>query len=256
MFKQGNIVFKQPQKPRLFQDLVDQIETAIFEGRLQVGDRLPSQRDMVAMFQTSRATLREALRVLEQKGLIDVRLGVQGGAVVKRIDTEPVTESLALLLRQRRVSLVELAEFREGIEGQAAALAADRAGAEDIGTMNAVLGEAKAHLEAGVGAWRAFSDADNRIHIAIARACGNAVYRFVLEMIHGNIHAYFEAHPLRNERIMEENYRDLAQIVRAVAQGQAVAARTLMQSHVRRFNRYMIDRSRRETDAPAAKEAS
>ena len=51
------------------------------------------------MFQTSRASLREALRVLEQKGLIEVKLGVSGGAVVKDVSTEPMTESLALLIQ-------------------------------------------------------------------------------------------------------------------------------------------------------------
>jgi GntR family transcriptional regulator, transcriptional repressor for pyruvate dehydrogenase complex len=240
-------MFRQPQRPRLFQDLVEQIETAIFDGRLKVGDRLPSQREMVTMFKTSRATLREALRVLEQKGLIDVRLGVSGGAVIREVDTEPVTESLALLMKQRKVSLVELAEFREGIEGIVAALAAERAVPADIERMKVLLGRARDHLMTGVSAWRAFSETDNQIHIAIAEACGNAVYRFVLRMVHGNIHAYFEAHPLRDEEIMAENYRDLEEIVLAVEQRQAVAARSLMQSHVRRFNRYMIGGKEQQT---------
>ncbi|MBI9087064.1 MAG: FadR family transcriptional regulator [Desulfobacterales bacterium] len=237
-------MFQQPRKPRLFQNLVEQIESAIMEGRLKIGDRLPSQREMVEMFKTSRATLREALRVLEQKGLIDVRLGASGGAVIKEAGTEPVTESLALLLRQRKVSLTELAEFREGVEGIAAALAADRAKAEDIAKMKRLLQEASVHLATGVSAWRAFSEMDNRIHMVIARACGNAVYQCVLQMVHGNIHSYFEVHPLKDERIMQENFRDLTEIVQAIEQRQAIAARSLMQSHVRRFNRYMIDQPR------------
>lgn len=238
-------MFQKTQRPRLYEALVEQIESAIVGGRFKTGDRLPSQREMVEMFKTSRATLREALRVLEQKGLIDVRLGVRGGAVIKEAGPEPVTESLALLLRQRKVSLTELAEFREGIEGIAAALAADRATAEEIATMRRLLEEASVYLTDGASDWGAFSDMDHRIHMVIARASGNAVYQCVLQMVHGNIHSYFEAHPLKEDRILQENFRDLVDIVRAIEQRQAIAARSLMQSHVRRFNRYMIDQPRR-----------
>ena len=98
-------MFQKSNQHRVFQDLVNQIEGAILDGRLKVGDKLPPQRELVEMFQTSRASLREALRVLEQKGLIDIKLGVSGGAVIKAVDTEPVTESLALLIQHQKVSL-------------------------------------------------------------------------------------------------------------------------------------------------------
>ena len=93
-------MFRKTPHNRIFQDLVGQIQEAILDGRLQPGDKLPSQRELVAMFQTSRASIREALRVLEQKGLIEVKLGVSGGAVVRNAGTGPITESLKLLLQQ------------------------------------------------------------------------------------------------------------------------------------------------------------
>jgi GntR family transcriptional repressor for pyruvate dehydrogenase complex len=77
-------MFKKTNQQRIFEDLVAQIEGAILDGRLKAGDRLPAQRDLVEMFQTSRGPLREALRVLEQKGLLDIKRGVRGGAVVKQ----------------------------------------------------------------------------------------------------------------------------------------------------------------------------
>ncbi len=243
-------MFQKTNHNRIFEDLVNQIETAILDGRLKVGDKLPPQRDLVEIFQTSRASLREALRVLEQKGLIDIRLGVSGGAMVKRIDTEPVTENLALLIQHNKVSLEEIAEFREGVEGNAAALAAKRATPEDIQKMKRMLKIAAGHVDTGIAAWENFYKVDNAIHIAIARASGNTVYAFVLKMVHGNIQRYYKAHPLRDEPTMRENYTDLCDIIEAIEQRRATVVRSLVQSHVRRFNRYMLDQSRGAKPAP------
>ena len=72
-------MFRAAKQSRIFQDIVDQIQEAILDGRFKAGDMLPSERELKEMFQTSRGTLREALRVLEQKGLIEIKLGVGGG---------------------------------------------------------------------------------------------------------------------------------------------------------------------------------
>ena len=239
-FKSTNAtMFKKYQQNRIFEDLAAQIEAAIFDGRLQVGDKLPSQRELVDMFETSRAPLREALRVLEQKGLIDVKRGARGGAVVKIPDTEPAVESLALLVRHRKISLAELSEFREGVEGNVAALAARRAAAEDIQTVKQLLAQAGELLEQGTGIWEDFIRIDNAIHVAIARIAGNRVYEFVLRMVHDNIRRYYEDHPLRDEHFLQENYQDLCDIVEALEKKQPTVVRSLMQSHVRRFSRHM-----------------
>ena len=91
-----------------------------------------AERELCEMFQTSRGTLREALRILEQKSLIEIRLGVNGGAYVKDANGELMAENLAMLIRSQTISLSHLAEFREGIEGSVAGLAAQRASAGDI----------------------------------------------------------------------------------------------------------------------------
>ena len=80
-----NQLFRAAKQNRIFQDVVEQIQEAIIEGHLKVGDRLPPERELKEMLQTSRSTLREALRVLEQKGLIEIKLGMGGGAVVKTL---------------------------------------------------------------------------------------------------------------------------------------------------------------------------
>jgi GntR family transcriptional regulator, transcriptional repressor for pyruvate dehydrogenase complex len=232
-------MFKKTSQQRIFEDLVSQIEGAILDGHLKAGDRLPSQRDLVDMFQTSRGPLREALRVLEQKGLLDIKRGVRGGAVIKLPGMTPVAESLGLLVRHRKITLAELSEFREGVEGNVAAIAAQRATPADIQQIKKLLGQAKKHTTTGVTAWEPFCQVDNRIHVAIAKAAGNRVYEFVLRMVHDNIQHYYEAHPLKDPQFMKENFQDLCDIVSALEKQQPTAVRSLMQSHVRRFNRYM-----------------
>jgi DNA-binding FadR family transcriptional regulator len=232
-------MFKKTTQQRIFEDLVAQIEGAILDGRLKTGDRLPAQRDLVDTFQTSRGPLREALRVLEQKGLLEIKRGVRGGAVVKQPGMAPVAESLGLLIRHREITLAELSEFREGVEGSVAAIAAQRATPADIRQLKSLLKQAKKHVGDGIDAWERFCQVDNRIHLAIAKAAGNRVYEFVLRMVHDNIQQYYEAHPLKDQPFMQENYQDLCDIVTALEKQQATAVRSLMQSHVRRFNRYM-----------------
>jgi DNA-binding FadR family transcriptional regulator len=147
--------------------------------------------------------------------------------------------SLGLLIRHRKITLAELSEFREGVEGSVAAIAAQRATEADIHRLKGLLDQAKKHVDTGVEAWEPFCRLDNRIHVTIAKTAGNRVYEFVLRMVHDNIQQYYEAHPLKGRQFMQENYQDLCDIVSALEKRQATAVRTLMQSHVRRFNRHM-----------------
>ena len=87
-------MFQAAKQTKVFQDVVEQIQEAIFDGRLKTGETLPAERELKTMFNVSRGTLREALRVLEQKGLIGIRLGVGGGAFVKDASYDNVSQSL------------------------------------------------------------------------------------------------------------------------------------------------------------------
>ena len=231
--------FQRARQQRIFQDVAEQIEEAILEDRLKVGDMLPAERELREMFGISRGTLREALRVLEQKGLIEIKLGVGGGALVKPVTTELVTETLGLLIRHQKVSLDHLAEFREGVEGNVAGLAAERATKADIMKLKGLLAEARNHLERNVSNWEAFVRIDEQVHIALPLITRNPVYTSVLQMVHDNIHRYYESFLPREEHVLWRNYQDLCDIVRAVEQGLAEEARSLAQHHVRRFHRLM-----------------
>jgi len=232
-------MFRAVKQSRIFQDIVEQIQEAILDGRIKSGEMLPAERELKEMFQTSRGTLREALRVLEQKGLIEIKLGVGGGARVKSADTEQIRESLDILIRSQRVSLSHLCEFREGAEGDVVALAAQRATAADIQRLKKLLKEAKKHAEKGASHRDAFLEADKKLHLAMAQISENPIYISILKMVHNNINRYYDNFLHMGKRELMENYEDLCNIVQSIEKGDATKAKALAQSHIRRFSGYM-----------------
>ncbi len=233
-------MFQETVKNRVFQDVTDQVEAAIFDGRLKPGDKLPPERELMVVFKTSRGTLREALRVLEQKGLITIKTGVKGGAYVRAASTEPMVEGLALLIRQRRVSLALLAEFREVIEGVVAGLAARRAGPEDIARLKRLMAQAEEHVAAGAEGWDAFYEIETQLHLSLAAMTGNPLFEWVLTTVHENIHTYF-GFLSKQEANLREAFEDWLAIVAAIESGDAEAAGAALSGHVARFIGYMSD---------------
>lgn len=233
------LTFKKPKTNRIYQHVVDQIQSAILDGSLKAGDMLPPEMKLKDMFETSRGTIREALRVLEQKGLIDIKIGVGGGAIVKSVGTDKIVESLDLLIQTQKVTYDHLAEFREGVEGIVAALAAGRAKKTDIERLKKIVDCAGDVLEAEDLDRATFVRLDMDLHIALAEIAGNPIYLANLRMVHEGILNAYEQFSLRRKPVLVENYEDLCRIVEAIENGEADQARSLAQNHVRRFNLYM-----------------
>ena len=237
-------LFRKAKQNRIYEDVVAQIQAAILDGEIPPGGKLPPERELCDLFQTSRGTLREALRILEQKSLIEIRLGVNGGAYVKDANSELMAENLAMLIRSNEVSLEHLEEFREGIEGAVAALAAQRATAAATAELADLLDEAAACRTRGLEGWDDFVRVDETIHMAIARIAGNPLYEFVLRSVHDNIHRYYDKFLSVGENEMNENYEDLRLVIAAVTSGTPADADRLAREHVRRFTTYMKNKRR------------
>ena len=235
-------MFQAAKQTKVFQDVVEQIQEAILDGRLTAGQTLPAERALKETFNISRGTLREALRVLEQKGLIEIKLGVGGGSVVKAVDTDQISESLGLLIRSQKVSLNHLAQFREDVEGIVAAHAAENHCAADIDRLKDLLTNARICVEKGASRRDAFIDIDKQIHMTMARITGNPVYISVLHSIHDNIHRYYDRFLSMEKPELEENYNDLCELVEAIENSDVILARRLAKRHVQRFNKYMKNR--------------
>lgn len=124
---------------RVSEVIVRRIKKQISEGRLAPGEKLPAERDMARQFKTSRVSVREAYRSLEEIGLLLIRRGAEGGAFIGELDHGPVLRSLSLMLGLGKTSHKELTEARMLIEPPIARLAALRASADDIARLEQVL---------------------------------------------------------------------------------------------------------------------
>ncbi len=233
-------VAAQVRRVRASGEIIRQLEEAIVLGRLAAGDRLPSERDLREQMEVSRNTLREGLRVLEQKGLVEIRKGRRGGIFVRELTAGPMAESLGLFVQSQRVTMEEISEFRQDLEGLLARRTAQRAGPAGLEELRRLLRRAEALAEAGPGAWEAFMEADKEVHLALARLGGNLLHYFFLETVHDNLHHWhITAYLPRDAEMIRTTLAELRELVGAVALGDGDRAEALAREHVRRATAIM-----------------
>lgn len=119
-------------------EIVEQLLKLLSAGLLRPGDQLPPERELAAIVGASRSTTREALRVLQARGLLDIRVGARGGAFVAIPSTELAAQGVSDLLRSQGVSAHDVAEARDIVEVAVLPLACERRTAEDIEALAAL----------------------------------------------------------------------------------------------------------------------
>jgi len=231
-------MFKKVEQNRVFHGVVVQLEAAILDGRFQPGEKLPPERELKDTFQVGRGAVREALRVLEQKGLLEIRLGAQGGAIVTQPSGEPMLESLSLLVKRKEIPFKDIQEFRSTVEAKIASLAAERYTTEDIAQLEAILKKCQNHLENEYD-WDGFLYEDGRFHQELSNIARNQLFSLIADALHQNIHNYYTSRLGKKREILEENLQDLRSIFQAVKEGNILLAGQSMRKHIIRFNAYM-----------------
>jgi DNA-binding transcriptional regulator YhcF (GntR family) len=116
----------QLKPPRMSEVVAGILRERIIDGRLGDGDLLPKQDELLEEFRISRPSMREALRILEDEGLLTVRRGNQGGSVIEVPSADTSAYTFGLVLQSRRGSIADLAEAIRHIEPITAALCARR----------------------------------------------------------------------------------------------------------------------------------
>lgn len=231
-------MFKKVEQNRVFHGVVVQLEDAILNGRFLPGEKLPPERELKDTFQVGRGAVREALRVLEQKGLLEIRLGAQGGAVVTQPSGEPMLESLSLLVKRKEIPFKDIQEFRSTVEARIASLAAERYTTEDIVRLEAILKKCQNHLKEKYD-WDGFLYEDSRFHQELSIIARNQLFSLIADALHQNIHNYYSSRLEQKREILEENLQDLRTIFQAVKEGNILLAGESMKNHIVRFDAYM-----------------
>lgn len=141
--------FKRLRSEKFSQEIANQIKESIFKGTYRSGDKLPSENEMAAMFGVSNVTVRQAVRVLENSGILFTRQGVEGGIFVAEADTGAVSSYLSDMLKLKRVTQSDLTMTRLIFEPDIAALVARVWEADELDVTRTNIDQARAAFERG-----------------------------------------------------------------------------------------------------------
>ncbi|HKW95797.1 MAG TPA: FadR/GntR family transcriptional regulator [Methylomirabilota bacterium] len=221
----GRVEVEPVKSTRIYEDIVRQVKQLIGEGRLKSGDRLPPERELAEKFMVSRTSVREALRALQSRGLIEIRAGE--GAFVRDVSVETLIEPLALVILPHREAVGELFEARRLLEPAIAALAARRATREEILEMERVLEDQAKEVAAG----RTGMMQDTALHAAIANSAHNrAITRIVNALM--DLLAQSREESLHTPGRPTRSHADHRRILEAVQRRDEVAAHRAMLDHL------------------------
>jgi GntR family transcriptional repressor for pyruvate dehydrogenase complex len=216
---------------RLADRVADAIKQSIVSGALAAGDRLPPERELCEQFQVSRTIVREAVRSLIAKGLVDY--GPRRGIIVSPRRRDVITESLTLYLRGDELDYGKLMEVRTVIEVETAGLAAERCDAQDIDSLR----DGLALLRLGLGPKEA-ALADLEFHQRIAATTGNEFFEMVLNSVR-EVLITAQLPTLANPEIIESSIRDHTTIFDQIAAKEPERAREAMRAHMQHGRRSM-----------------
>jgi GntR family transcriptional repressor for pyruvate dehydrogenase complex len=173
-------VYKVVRTSRLYEQIVQQIEESILKGTLRTGDQLPAERDLAQRFGVSRTAVREAVKALREKGLVEAYSG--RGTFITDGTSQAVRQSLDLMVKIGQPEGSQyLAELRAILEPEIAALAAARVGESDMATMR----EAVAVMDRAGRDPDAYIEADLDFHLSLAEAAANPLILSLIDSIVG-----------------------------------------------------------------------
>ncbi len=222
---------EQFHRPRISEMLADQLRDRILSGQLKDGDALPKQDELVEEFRVSRPALREALSILEVEGLISVRRGNVGGAVVRLPQASDAVHIVSVILRSQAVTLVDLGVALSYAEATCAAEAARR-----TDRLTAVVPALRAIHEEALTASReepAYSRLARRFHEELVRSSGNAT----MILLDGLLESLWMAHEDRrsaydfDEDTRRAGFEAHEEIIRGIEAGDVEAVMAVTKAH-------------------------
>ncbi len=232
------------------EEIIKQIISQINTGKLKPGSRLPSERELMELFQVSRSSVREALHSLSMIGLLETYPGA--GTFVSKQITDVIAGRLEWSLLLGNQELMELMEVREPLEIQAAGLAAERASAEDVAGFRMVIERYAESLESGEN----IHHYELQVHHTIARMAGNPTLLRFIETFQNLLREYREQHRIgfSTDASSVQEYMDILQAIEA---GDGDTARACMARHILKSKRNALAVQLREkslSEAPAEQE--
>jgi len=214
--------------PKASDVLAADLRERILSGELAEGAALPAERELVKQTRVSRATVREALRILEVQNLVRVKTGRTGGAFVQRPTTKSMANSVSMLIRGRCIELIDLMETREALEPFCAELAARNrtdANLAELDRANDTIGDLDASLTQ-------FLQANLDWHIGVAVASHNELLTGFMIALSQAIYAGTEDAAFVDAEVRVVTTKAHRAITAAIRDRDSAAAGRRMRSHV------------------------
>lgn len=226
---------KARRQPKTSELIAREIAGHIVESGAAPGTMLPPEKEMVAAFGVGRTTLREALRLLESRGVLTIKSGPMGGPVVRRPRPGDLGEALTLILQFEGTSLRGVLEARQAIEPCLAFLAVARITPATIDALQETVDDIVGNLDDH----EMFQEANERFHRLIADAAGSVVLRVFTEtltsMADGVIVGVTYS-PKQHRAVAEAHQR----IVDAIRRGDGPGTAEAMSAHLDEADRYWV----------------
>jgi DNA-binding FadR family transcriptional regulator len=217
--------------PKASDVLARELRERILSGELTEGTALPAERELVKQTQMSRATVREALRILEVQNLVRVRAGRAGGAFVQRPTTKSMANSVTLMIRGQKIKLADLMETREALEPFCAELAARNRTDDDL----AVLDKANKDIADPDADLPAFLQANLDWHTGVAMAGHNELLIGFMTALSHAIYTGTENAAFVDDDVRVVTQRAHRSITTAIRSGDAEMAARRMRRHVHSY---------------------
>jgi len=219
-------LYKAVKASRLYEQIVQQVEESILQGKLKPGDQLPAERDLAQRFGVSRTAVREAVKTLCEKGLVESYSG--RGTFITRPSSQSIWQSLDLMIRiNQQEGAAHLADLRQILEPEIAALAAPRIEDQLLATMR----ETVAAMDRSLNDPEAYIEADLDFHLALAEAAGNPLILSLLDSIVGLLREQ-RSRIFQVEGGPERGQFHHKRILAAIEARDADAARNAMRAHL------------------------
>ena len=177
----GKLFKPAAKKDKISTVIIQQIRSAIMQGKLKPGQALANEKELIEQFDVSKHTLREALRTLEGMGLLTIKRGAGGGPVVSEIDIDTARDYFASFLFFQNVARADISEVRKLAEPYIARRAAETATPEMIANLEKIQAECRALVEQGkclVGA-----EAEIMFHVYLARHTNNSLLWTIMDFV-------------------------------------------------------------------------
>lgn len=217
-------------KQKVYEIIIQKIQTEITAGILEAGEKLPPERELAVKYGVSRTSIREALRLLELSDFVEIRPG--DGTFIKTNEQQTIQQQLtSVALKTDQTTLYEMLELRLILESQCAALAALRATGQDIEKIARTLEAMKNTDDEEIGI-----QADLDFHMAIAAAANNSVLAQLISSCAAHMRSTIEVtrkHRLSSKENFARTLEEHRAIFIAISRGESDRAKVLMEDHIR-----------------------